>query len=93
MSSHLLDHKETHAWVVVDFSSLDGKAADPILKRETAASMFVGVLNEDGVKNLDMTVGPLMPGVSSQWSNAFAVSTNDWPSRRRKGSGYCTCSC
>ncbi|KAF8172713.1 beta-lactamase/transpeptidase-like protein [Pholiota molesta] len=67
---------------------LGGKAADPILKRETAASMFVGVLNEDGVKNLDMTVGPLMPGVSSQWSNAFAVSTNDWPSRRKKGSGY-----
>jgi hypothetical protein len=80
---------------VVNFSSLGGKAADPILKQETAESMFVGVLNEDGAKNLDIIVGPLMSGsgVSSQWSNAFAVSTKDWPSHRRKGSGYCTCSC
>jgi hypothetical protein len=85
------NRSEITPWVVVDLSSLGGKAADPILKRETTESLFVGVLNEDGVKNLNLVVGPLSPtGVSSQWSNAFAVAMDDWPNRRRKGSGYCT---
>ncbi|KAF8169815.1 beta-lactamase/transpeptidase-like protein [Pholiota molesta] len=66
---------------------LGGKATDPILKRETVESMFVGALNEDGVKSLDAMLGPVFPGLSVQWSNAFAVTTNDWPNRRRKGSG------
>lgn len=84
---------ETSPWTVINSCSLGGKATDPILKRETAESLFIGALNEDGEKSLNAMFAHIFPGLSAQWTNAFSVSTNDWPNRRRKGSGCCTFSC
>ncbi|KAF9483313.1 beta-lactamase/transpeptidase-like protein [Pholiota conissans] len=67
---------------------LDGKAAKPILKRETAESLFTGVLSGESTHTLDILVGTAFPGRHCQWSSGVAVAMDDWPKGRRKGSAF-----
>ncbi|KAF9483310.1 beta-lactamase/transpeptidase-like protein [Pholiota conissans] len=67
---------------------LDGTATAPILKCETAEALFIGAQNEDGVKSLGLVTGFAFPGHNCQWSTALAVTMEDWPNRRKKGTGF-----
>lgn len=67
---------------------LDGKAVVPLLKLETAKSLFVPALPEKGRKSIAKFLGTSRgPGVS--WGNAMAISMGDWKGARKAGSGYC----
>jgi len=59
--------------------------ANPILKPETARSIFVPALTEIGSKSLSNFI--MAKGM--QWPTALALTTLDWPKRRKKGSAFC----
>ncbi|KIM38847.1 hypothetical protein M413DRAFT_19920 [Hebeloma cylindrosporum] len=63
-----------------------GTATNPILKQETVHEMFVPTLTDAGSKSVDMFTVVVPPG--GQWSTALALTTTDWPKRRRKGSAF-----
>ena len=50
--------------------------------------MFVPTLTDAGSKSVDMFTMVFPPG--GQWSTALALTTTDWPKRRKKGSAFCT---
>lgn len=58
---------------------------NPILKTDTVNSFFVPTLTEEGAKSAISTTK--LPAVSH--STALGVTTEDWPGKRRKGSGFC----
>jgi len=49
--------------------------------------MFMPALTDAGSKSVDVITGSTPPG--KQWSTALAVTTTDWPKRRKKGSAFC----
>jgi hypothetical protein len=58
---------------------------DPILKTDTVNSFFVPTLTEEGAKSAISIMK--LPAISH--STALGVTTEDWPGKRRKGSGFC----
>jgi len=64
-----------------------GRAENPILKAETVRSTFEPALTEAGVKSLSAMI--MTPG--TQWGTAQAISTQDSPTGRKKGSAWCEC--
>ncbi|KIK01016.1 hypothetical protein K443DRAFT_132498 [Laccaria amethystina LaAM-08-1] len=57
---------------------------DPILKTDTVNSFFVPTLTEEGAKSAISIMK--LPAISH--STALGVTTEDWPGKRRKGSGF-----
>lgn len=57
---------------------------NPILKADTVNSFFVPTLTEEGAKSLISRFST--PAISH--STALGVTTEDWPGKRRKGSGF-----
>ncbi|KAF8152902.1 beta-lactamase/transpeptidase-like protein [Crassisporium funariophilum] len=64
---------------------MPGNATNPILKVETVRDLFVGTLTEEGSKSLDLFTAHY---TGLQWSTGLAVTADDWPKRRRKGSAF-----
>jgi len=62
------------------------KIANPILKVESVRSIFIPALSKQGSKSLSKSI--MLDGI--QWSTALALTTRDWPNRRKKGSAFCT---
>uniref|UniRef100_A0A8H7XU60 Beta-lactamase-related domain-containing protein n=1 Tax=Psilocybe cubensis TaxID=181762 RepID=A0A8H7XU60_PSICU len=56
----------------------------PILKQETVHQMFIPALTDKGSKSIsDLVMVP-----SLQWGTTMAITTEDWPGRRRAGSVF-----
>ena len=62
------------------------EVANPILNVETARSIFIPALSEQASESLST----LIMINDTQWSNAVAITTKDWPEGRKKGSAFCT---
>ena len=62
-----------------------GRANNPILSPETVASLFQPTLTEKGAASL----GKLINWPNSQWGIGLCLNCEDYPGRRRKGSGSC----
>ncbi|KAJ3519219.1 hypothetical protein NMY22_g13306 [Coprinellus aureogranulatus] len=63
----------------------------PILKFSTAKSLFQNTLSEMDFAPMDSTINFLdfsMAPKGWNWSNAFALTTEDWPGRRKAGTGF-----
>lgn len=58
-----------------------------LFKAETVFQLFEPALTEKGSKALSELV--MVPG--TQWGTALAITTEDRPQRRKKGSIWCTC--
>jgi hypothetical protein len=66
-----------------------GRADNPILSLESVTSMFQPALTEKGAASLSR----MTPGLNSQWGLGLCLNCDDYPGRRRKGSGSCAFSC
>ena len=67
-------------------TSKAGRADNPILSAKMVASLFQPELTEKGVASLERLIG--VP--NSQWGIGLCLNCDNYPGRRRKGSGYCT---
>ncbi|PPQ75151.1 hypothetical protein CVT26_012188 [Gymnopilus dilepis] len=67
----------------------------PIVTRETVQSIFSPALPEAGERSISTLTDLVNWGPNTQWSTAMALTTEDWPNRRKKGSlfwdGYTGC--
>ncbi|KAF9522165.1 beta-lactamase/transpeptidase-like protein [Crepidotus variabilis] len=68
-----------------------GVAQNPIISASTLSSIFQPALSDKGQRSLGLICqrDPYMPQDEGHWSwsNVFSVSLQDWPGRRRKGTG------
>ena len=64
-----------------------GRANNPVLSPETVASLFEPTLTEKGAASLE---GFTAWTNGSQWGIGLCLNCDDFPGRRRKGSGFCT---
>jgi hypothetical protein len=62
------------------------EVANPILNVESVRSIFIPALSEQGSESLSNII--TIKG--TQWSTAIALTTEDRPGRRKKGSAFCT---
>ncbi|KAJ3519218.1 hypothetical protein NMY22_g13305 [Coprinellus aureogranulatus] len=63
----------------------------PVLKASTVQTLFLPSLGEAGSAAMDAVLGFLDPTITikgSNWSNAFALTTQDLPGRRKAGTGF-----
>jgi len=63
-----------------------GRAENPILSSETVTSMFEPALTEKAATSLAQTAR--IAGPNSQWGLGLCLNCEDFPGRRRKGSGF-----
>ncbi|KAF9525267.1 beta-lactamase/transpeptidase-like protein [Crepidotus variabilis] len=56
----------------------------PILALESVRTLFAPSLTDKGAKSLSS----FMMTEGTQWSSALAITTKDWPRRRRRGSAF-----
>jgi len=71
--------------MVASTNAAGHSVSGPILKTETVRSMFVPALTEKGSDSLSK----FMMIEGTQWGTASALTTKDWPKKRRQGSAFC----
>lgn len=59
--------------------------ANPILTLETVRTIFTPALTEKASQSLSS----FLMARDMQWGTALAITTKDWPNRRRKGTAFC----